>query len=143
MATTNNTTELRLAQLAALAEQPKTTQNTASDAKRPKAKLYLNIGYNHPTEGRINLPFNLSLDHMSNKDVKGSDDWAVKAHLANDLLAALRDLVAGITPGEAVELPSNFTIEAYHAKVDEGPSESTVDRLAAARAAMPKLSFGN
>ena len=143
MATTNNTTELRLAQLAALAEQPKTTQNTASDAKRPKAKLYLNIGYVHPTEGRINLPFNLSLDHMSNKDVKGSDDWAVKAHLANDLLAALRDLVAGITPGEAVELPSNFTIEAYHAKVDEGPSESTVDRLAAARAAMPKLSFSN
>ena len=138
-----NTTELRLAQLAALAEQPKTTQNTATDAKKPKAKLYLNIGYVHPTEGRINLPFNLSLDHMSNKDVKGGDDWAVKAHLANDLLAMLRDLVAGITPGEAVELPNNFTIEAYHAKSDEGPSEAAVDRLAAARAAMPKLSFGN
>jgi hypothetical protein len=138
-----NATELRLAQLAALAEQPKTTQNTASDAKRPKAKLYLNIGYVHPTEGRINLPFNLSLDHMSNKDVKGSDDWAVKAHLANDLLAMLRDLVSGIEPGQAIELPANFTIEAYHAKVDEGPSESTVDRLAAARAAMPQLSFGN
>lgn len=139
-----NATELRLAQLAALAGgEPKTTQNTASDAKRPKAKLYLNIGYVHPTEGRINLPFNLSLDHMSNKDVKGSDDWAVKAHLANDLLAMLRDLVSGIEPGQAIELPANFTIEAYHAKVDEGPSESTVDRLAAARAAMPQLSFGN
>ena len=143
MATTGNTTELRLAQLAALAEQPKTTQNTASDAKKPKAKLYLNIGYVHPTEGRINLPFNLSLDYMSDKDVKGGDDWAVKAHLANDLLAMLRELVAGIEPGQAVELPNNFTIEAYHAKVDEGPSESTIDRLAAARAAMPKLSFGN
>ena len=140
--TNNNTTELRLAQLAQLAA-PKATQNAASDAKRPKAKLYLNIGYNHPTEGRINLPFNLALDYMNDKDTKGGDDWAVKAHLANDLLAALRDLVAGITPGEAVELPSNFTIEAYHAKVDEGPSETTVDRLAAARAAMPQLSFGN
>ena len=137
-----NTTELRLAQLAQLAA-PKATQNTASDAKRPKAKLYLNVGYNHPTEGRINLPFNLALDYMSDKDTKGGDDWAVKAHLANDLLAALRELVSGIEPGQAVELPSNFTIEAYHAKVDEGPSESTVDRLAAARAAMPTLSFGN
>lgn len=140
-----NTTELRLAQLKQLAagSEPKSTQNTASDAKRPKAKLYLNIGYVHPTEGRINLPFNLSLDYMSDKDVKGGDDWAVKAHLANDLLSMLRELVAGITPGEAVELPANFTVEAYHAKVDEGPSEAATDRLAAARAAMPKLSFGN
>ena len=139
-----NTTELRLAQLAQLAagSAPKAGQN-AADAKKPKAKLYLNIGYVHPTEGRINLPFNLSLDYMSDKDVKGGDDWAVKAHLANDLLAMLRELVAGIEPGQAVELPNNFTIEAYHAKVDEGPSESTVDRLAAARAAMPKLSFSN
>lgn len=140
-----NTTEFRLAQLKQLAagSAPKADQNIASDAKRPKAKLYLNIGYVHPTEGRINLPFNLALDYMSDKDTKGGDDWAVKAHLANDLLAMLRDLVAGIEPGQAVELPSNFTIEAYHAKVDEGPSETTVDRLAAARAAMPKLSFGN
>lgn len=139
------TTELRLAQLAALAAgaAPKANQNTALDAKKPKAKLYLNVGYNHPTEGRINLPFNLSLDYMNDKDTKGSDDWAVKAHLANDLLVMLRDLVAGITPGEAVELPANFTIEAYHAKTDEGPSEAAVDRLAAARAAMPKLSFSN
>ena len=143
MANTNNATELRLAQLAALAGTPKAAQNGGTDAKRPKAKLYLNVGYTHPTEGRINLPFNLALDFMNDKDTKGGDDWAVKAHLANDLLAALRDLVAGITPGEAVELPSNFTIEAYHAKVDEGPSETTVDRLAAARAAMPQLSFGN
>ena len=139
-----NTTELRLAQLKQLAagSAPKAGQN-AADAKKPKAKLYLNIGYVHPTEGRINLPFNLSLDYMSDKDVKGGDDWAVKAHLANDLLAMLRELVAGIEPGQAVELPNNFTIEAYHAKVDEGPSESTIDRLAAARAAMPQLSFGN
>lgn len=142
---TQNTTELRLAQLKQLAagSAPKAGQNTAADAKKPKAKLYLNIGYVHPTEGRINLPFNLSLDYMSDKDVKGGDDWAVKAHLANDLLAMLRELVAGIEPGQAVELPSNFTIEAYHAKVDEGPSEAAVDRLAAARAAMPQLSFGN
>ena len=139
-----NTTELRLAQLKQLAagSAPKASQN-AADAKKPKAKLYLNIGYVHPTEGRINLPFNLSLDYMSDKDVKGGDDWAVKAHLANDLLAMLRELVAGIEPGQAVELPSNFTIEAYHAKTDEGPSESAIDRLAAARAAMPQLSFGN
>ena len=139
------TTELRLAQLAQLAAgaAPKANQNTASDAKKPKAKLYLNVGYDHPTEGRINLPFNLALDHMQFKDTKGGDDWAVKAHLANDLLAMLRDLVAGIESGQAVELPANFTIEAYHAKVDEGPSETTVDRLAAARAAMPTLSFGN
>ena len=140
-----STTELRLAQLAQLTAgaAPKATQNTASDAKRPKAKLYLNVGYEHPTEGRINLPFNLALDYMNDKDTKGSDDWAVKAHLANDLLAMLRDLVAGIEPGQAVELPANFTIEAYHAKTDEGPSEAAVDRLAAARAAMPKLNFGN
>ena len=138
-----NTTELRLAQLAQLAA-PKATQNTSgSDAKRPKSKLYLNFGYTHPTEGRINLPFNLALDFMNDKDVKGSDDWAVKAHLANDLLAMMRELVAGIEPGQAVELPASFTIEAYHARTDEGPSESTVDRLAAAREAMPKLSFGN
>ena len=140
--TTTNTTELRLAQLAQLAA-PKATQNTASDAKRPKAKLYLNFGYTHPTEGRINLPFNLSLDYINDKDTKGSEDWTVKATLANDLLALLRDLVAGLEPGQAVELPKNYTIEAYHAKVDEGPSETTVDRLAAARAAMPTLSFGN
>ena len=139
-------TELRLAQLAALAATPKTTpnaSNSASDAKKPKAKLYLNVGYEHPIEGRINLPFNLSLDYMSEKDTKGSDDWAVKANLANDLLAMLRDLVAGIEPGQAVALPANITVEAYHANVDAGPSESAVERLAAARAAMPKLSFGN
>ena len=143
MANTNNTTELRLAQLAALSGTPKTTQNGGTEAKRPKARMYVNVGYNHPTEGRINLPFNLALDHMNNKDTKGGDDWVVKATLANDLLADLRNLVAGLTPGEAVELPSNFTIEAYLAKVDEGPSETTVDRLAAARAAVPQLSFGN
>lgn len=142
---TQSTTQLRLAQLAALTAgaAPKPGQNTASDAKKPKAKLYLNVGYIHPIEGRINLPFNLSLDYMSEKDTKGSDDWAVKAHLANDLLAMLRDLVASIEPGEAVELPEGFTIEAYHAKTDEGPSESAVERLAAARAVTPKLSFGN
>ena len=138
-----NATELRLAQLAALAGEPKPTQNTAGDAKKPKAKLYLNIGYVHPTEGRINLPFNLSLDNMNFKDTKGGEDWAVKAHLANDLLTMLRDLVSGVTPGEGVELPPNFTVEAYHAKTDEGPTESTVDRLAAARAAVPKLNFSN
>ena len=140
-----STTELRLAQLAQLTagSAPKANQNTALDAKKPKAKLYLNVGYIHPTEGRINLPFNLALDHMQFKDTKGGDDWAVKAHLANDLLAMLRDLVAGITPGGAVELPANFTIEAYHAKTDEGPSGAAVDRLAAAREAMPKLTFNN
>ena len=139
-----STTELRLAQLAQLTAgaAPKATQN-ATDAKKPKAKLYLNVGYNHPTEGRINLPFNLALDYMNDKDTKGGDDWTVKAHLANDLLAMLRDLVAGIAPGEAVELPANFTIEAYHAKIDKGPSEAAIDRLTAARAAMPKLSFSN
>ena len=139
-----NNTELRLAQLAALTADsaPKATQN-ATDAKKAKARLYLNIGYVHPTEGRINLPFNLSLDYMNFKDTKGGDDWAVKAHLANDLLTMLRELVAGIEQGQAVELPANFTIEAYHANGDSGPSETTVDRLAAARAAMPKLSFGN
>ena len=72
-----STTELRLAQLAQLTAgaAPKATQN-ATDAKKPKAKLYLNVGYNHPTEGRINLPFNLALDYMNDKDVKGGDDWA-------------------------------------------------------------------
>lgn len=110
----------------------------APDAKKPAAKLYLNVGYNHPTLGRINLPFNLSLDHMQLRDMNGTDEWKLKSALSNNLLETLRDAVSQLGQGESALL-EGLTVEAYHRK--DSNTAAPADDLAAAMAAIPAFSM--
>ena len=124
---------LKLASLTAAANA---ATAAPADSKKPAPMLYLNVGYNHPTLGRINLPFNLALDHMSLKDTNGSDEWKLKATLANDLLVDLRESIAGLEEGVGFEL-EGITVEAFKRKaLDVAPP---ADLLVAARMARPSF----
>lgn len=120
--------------LAGLIANANAVAGVAPDAKKPAAKLYLNVGYTHPTLGRINLPFNLSLDHMQLKDMNGTDEWKLKSALSNNLLESLRDAVAQLNQGESALL-DGLTVEAYHRK--DSNTAAPADELAAAMAAVP------
>lgn len=127
---------LKLASLTAAAAAAQSSAAAPADSKKPAPMLYLNVGYNHPTLGRINLPFNLALDHMSLKDTNGSDEWKLKATLANDLLVDLRESIAGLEEGVGFEL-EGITVEAFKRKaLDVAPP---ADLLDAARNARPSF----
>ena len=148
MATTQNnpkTLEQKLAALAALGgTKPSATSNSGgSDSKTPPSTLWLNIGYEDEVEGRINLPYNLPIEHMRHKDTSGKNpDWAVQSTLANALLDKLRELAMALEPGQRVTLPVNYTIEVYRAE-DKTATANSDDVLARVEAAKARLVFGN
>lgn len=123
--------------LAALTAQANAA-TSAPDAKKPAPVLYLNVGYEHPTLGRINLPFNLALDHMQFKDTNGGDEWKLKATLANDLLQDLREAIQGLGDGEGMVV-EGLTVEAYKRKAQD--TAPPADALDAARAGRPGFMF--
>lgn len=132
----------QLGSLAALMAATKPTANAVNTGteKKPAPVLYLNIGFNHPTLGRINLPFNLPLDHMNFRDLKGSDEWKVSASLSNNLLTELREVVDGLEPGkDGAFIIDGLTVEAFKRKVDDAPADAT--ELEAALAQMPQFSL--
>ena len=111
-----------------------------SGEKRPAPVLYLNIGYEHPTLGRINLPFNLPLDTMNMRDLKGTDEWKVKATLSNQLLEALREQVAQLDTGpDGAVIVEGLTVEAFHRRVDDAPADAS--DLASAMAQVPQFTL--
>lgn len=120
--------------LAALLNATAAQATTASADKKPAPMLYLNVGYDHPTLGRINLPFNLSLDTMANKDMSGTEEWKVKSTLSNMLLEELRKLVQGLPQGES-KVINGLTIEAYKRK--DANVTPNADLLSQALAARP------
>lgn len=123
--------------LAALTAQANAA-TSAPDAKKPAPVLYLNVGYEHPTLGRVNLPFNLALDHMQFKDTNGGDEWKLKATLANDLLQDLREAIQGLGDGEGMVV-EGLTVEAYKRKAQD--TAPPADALDAARAGRPGFMF--
>lgn len=144
-ATSQSAVELKLAALASLGAKPASTPNAAgaSDAKTPPSTLWANIGYHDEVEGRINLPYNLPIEHMKYKDASGKNpDWAVQAQLANLLLDQLRELALSLEPGQRITLPVNFTIELYRSE-DRNATANSEDVQARLAAAKGRMSFGN
>ena len=148
MTTQNNpkTLEQKLAALAALggSKQSATSSNSGgSDSKTPPSTLWANIGYEDEVEGRINLPYNLPIEHMRHRDVRGKNaDWVVQSALSNALLDQLRELALTLEPGQRLVLPVNFTVELYRAE-DKNVVASSDDVTARVEAAKARLSFGN
>ena len=146
--TQNNpkTLEQKLAALAALGgTKPSATSSNSggSDAKTPPSTLWANIGYEDEVEGRINLPYNLPIEHMRHRDTSGKNpDWAVQSTLANALLDQLRELALSLEPGQRLVLPVNFTVELYRAE-DKTATANSDDVVARIEAAKARLSFGN
>ena len=69
-------------------------------ADRPKAKLWLNIGY-QAGDKFINLPLGMPIDTMEPVPVTGqNEDWVKQQNARNALLKALQDLGATIPQGE-------------------------------------------
>lgn len=145
MATTQTSPKNQLEQkLAALSALGGGSQATApTDAKTPPSTLWLNIGYVDEVEGRINLPYNLPIEHMKHRDTSGKNaEWAVQSMLANALLDQLRDLALSLEPGQRVELPVTFTVEVYRAEPKNAAANSN-DVVARVEAAKSRLVFGN
>lgn len=80
-------------------------------ANRPKAKLWLNIGY--MKNGKfVNLPMGLPLDTMEPAKVSGQNqDWNNFQTARNELLKALQNIQ--LEPGASTEFTS-LTIEVRH-----------------------------
>ena len=149
MTTTQNnpkTLEQKLAALAALgSSKPSATSSNSggSDSKTPPSTLWVNVGYEDPKEGRINLPYNLPIEHMRHRDVSGKNaDWVVQSVLSNALLDQLRELALTLEPGQRLVLPVNFTVELYRAE-DKNATASSDDVTARVEAAKARLVFGN
>ncbi len=149
MATTQNnpkTLEQKLAALAALGgSKPSATSSNSggSDSKTPPSTLWVNVGYEDEVEGRINLPYNLPIEHMRHRDTSGKNaDWVVQSALSNALLDQLRELALTLEPGQRLVLPVNFTVELYRAE-DKNVVASSDDVQARVEAAKARLVFGN
>lgn len=74
--------------------------NATDGAQRPKAKVWLNIGYG--ANGKfINLPIGLPIDTMEAADVRGqSMEWVKQRTAQNDLLKALQQYGLNLQPGQ-------------------------------------------
>lgn len=77
----------------------------AARSDRPKAKLWLNIGYEK--NGRfVNLPVGMPLDTMEPTKIQGqNEDWVKFQSARNGLLDALKAFGAQLTPGQEVDIP--------------------------------------
>lgn len=84
---------------------------------RPKAKVWLNIGYE--TNGKfVNLPTGSPIDTMEPAEIRGqNEDWIKFQTARNELLKALQHLGAQLQPGEEMEVP-NLVIKLRRANED-------------------------
>lgn len=78
--------------------------NMTSPNERPKAKLWINLGYMQ-NDRFVNLPIGTPVDTMEPAEVRGQNaDWVKFQSARNDLLKALQELGANIEPGQEVDL---------------------------------------
>ena len=127
--------------LAQLAAQQAANKGTAAAGteKKPAPKLYVNVGIEHPTLGFVSLPFNLSLDDMKHRDVKGSDEWKVRAEISNWLLDNLRGAITELPPGsEGAVMVDELKVQLFHRGEAAPANQSTVN---AALAALPAFTM--
>lgn len=121
-----------LAQLAAQQAAAKGTAAAGTD-KKPAPKLYVNVGIEHPTLGFVSLPFNLSLDDMKHRDVKGSDEWKVRAEISNWLLDNLRGAITELPPGsEGAVMVDELKVQLFHRGETAPADQATVESALAA-----------
>lgn len=121
-----------LAQLAAQQAANKGTAAAGTD-KKPAPKLYVNVGIEHPTLGFVSLPFNLALDDMKHRDVKGSDEWKVRAEISNWLLDNLRGAITELPPGsEGAVMVDELKVQLFHRGETVPADQATVESALAA-----------
>ncbi|AZO48065.1 hypothetical protein [Mesorhizobium sp. M4B.F.Ca.ET.058.02.1.1] len=86
-----------------------TSVGHANYGERPKAKVWLNVGYEK--NGKfINLPIGLPIDTMEAGEVRGqNEDWVKQRTAQNELLKALQAMGAAFAPGQ--EETINLTIK--------------------------------
>lgn len=121
--------------LAQLAAQQAANKGTAAAGteKKPAPKFYVNVGIEHPTLGFISLPFNLSLDDMKHRDVKGSDEWKVRAEISNWLLDNLRGAISELPPGsEGAVMVDELKVQLFHRGEAAPADQATVESALAA-----------
>ena len=121
--------------LAQLAAQQAANKGTAAAGteKKPAPKLYVNVGIEHPTLGFVSLPFNLSLDDMKHRDVKGSDEWKVRAEISNWLLDNLRGAISELPPGsEGAVMVDELKVQLFHRGEAAPADQATVESALAA-----------
>lgn len=95
---------------------------------RPKAQIWLNIGYeSQDAEGNdmfISLPMGLPLDTMEAKSVNGKDlGWKQMQQAKNALLEQLQKAAMQINPGEEHTIPG-LTIQVRRVAQTEAPDAS-------------------
>lgn len=80
--------------------------NMQSPNDQPRAKLWLNIGYE--MNGRfVNLPIGTPVDTMKQADVRGqNEDWIKFQTARNAMLEALQQYGMSLEPGQEVEIPN-------------------------------------
>ena len=121
-----------LAQLAAQQAANKGTAAAGTD-KKPAPKLYVNVGIEHPTLGFVSLPFNLALDDMKHREVKGSDEWKVRAEISNWLLDNLRGAITELPPGsEGAVMVDELKVQLFHRGEAAPADQATVESALAA-----------
>ena len=121
--------------LAQLAAQQAANKGTAAAGteKKPAPKLYVNVGIEHPTLGFVSLPFNLSLDDMKHREVKGSDEWKVRAEISNWLLDNLRGAITELPPGsEGAVMVDELKVQLFHRGEAAPADQATVESALAA-----------
>ena len=121
--------------LAQLAAQQAANKGTAAAGteKKPAPKLYVNVGIEHPTLGFVSLPFNLALDDMKHREVKGSDEWKVRAEISNWLLDNLRGAISELPPGsEGAVMVDELKVQLFHRGEAAPADQATVESALAA-----------
>ena len=121
--------------LAQLAAQQAANKGTAAAGteKKPAPKLYVNVGIEHPKLGFISLPFNLALDDMKHREVKGSDEWKVRAEISNWLLDNLRGAITELPPGsEGAVMVDELKVQLFHRGEAAPADQATVESALAA-----------
>lgn len=125
--------------LAALKAKNAAAETAAVAEKKPAPKLYVNVGIEHPTLGFVTLPFNLSLDDMKYRDVKGGDEWKIRAEVSNWLLDNLRGTIEELEPGaEGAVVVDDLKVQLFRRAEATPADQASVE---SALAAMPTFSF--
>ena len=138
MTAQNNLNSGFAAQLAALAAGA--ADNATDNATKPAPKLYLNIGMNVPGVGFVSLPFNLALDNMNNREVKGTEEWRKQAVVSNRLLKMAKETVESLESGkDGAKIIPELQVQAFKRTTEnEGVDSATTDELLAN---MPKFTL--
>ena len=97
----------------------------AQNGAKPKAKIWLNVGYTAAGAGKegedmfVSLPVGIPLDTTEHLAVRGSGDYREFLSARNDLLDQIMAVAAGLQPGEERKL--NLEIQVRHVADEAAP----------------------